>query len=1062
MTGDAGSRGTLRAVILLVAFSYSLAFFFNNGEVRPINPNGFINETLTLNCTVTSDSIPGNVSGSLFFVKDFEDVEKVLPMQYITPLGDRAIQLDFPIMSDIHQGSYVCKLNKTDGSSIIIGSQYVSVDYRTKKVEKIDCRVFDWRNMTCTWDLGVDYINENRVIVELQWAILESPSVCPHQTMTSCSWKENDAEDSYKPETYFMRVNVTRYDNDKFVNIIDEALSNYTIVDTLTLVEPAPVYSLTVANRTSMCLSLRWNHGQQFMRRMMYTMHVLQKQGSVLKFNTSEREVTVCDLHPARTYKLQVSCIPLQYQSNETEGFYSDWTSIEAETLEDVPSGVPGTQIGSFVYSDCNQTQICTVTIYWKPIPLEESNGKITLYKIQQKDTQNGTRDVAGSATSYDLLVGKDREYSITLRGGTQVGMSGESNPIVIPAYNKVSHPSDIMVEADSSTLYITWGVPPGSQDPHQGRVTGYTLYYCNGSKITSKCLDSIHWFPFPPGVFGYELKVPDGNLDNKIIGVSVEKEVANQTVSSGFKWSSCVYQRNRIPLAPQSVNFTQGQPDNALNVEWKRLDCVQDPVYITHYVLSYCAVHQHGGCKGASMQVNVSNRKESQVIQGLSAGVKYRVTLRAVSRAGDGPESEAITRVVVNSDLTGGSIAGIAIGAIFGCIVILSLVICCIRKVRRTYKNLPMDIKLPTLVQVDDDRQVSDKENNNNKDLRKETPISTKKNKTDTSRSISRLKGILNPKSNLRSEDICEKPVKDLEIVQQKPLCNQVKIPCSGESTDSECDKSKTSLSDSTGVLSSLEDSYLKLGLSGNSDSARQDAGSNYITRDKLSLLLGKTTPSPCDAPFDESSHSSGQDTASSPPPPYEPPPSPDDQKLETPPPTYSSYVSSSQADFSSASKEMFPSCTNSHPLSTLLEHQSSSSSPSDVPNDQTQPHGESSGPQGLNIAPKPQSETDSPYIPLDKVPPPPPPEEQKTVSPPADGYVSVSDASQMMMNKPGSEKPKDFCPTAESGNYCKIGINGSLSQLSNSDYISQTDLVNQTALSSNSSTVQEMTTTL
>ncbi|XP_071119419.1 leukemia inhibitory factor receptor-like [Haliotis cracherodii] len=1057
MTGVAGSRGILRAVILLVVFSYSLAFLFHRGEVRPINPNGFINETLTLNCTVTSESIPGNVSGSLFFTKDFDEVEKALPMQYITPLGDRAIQLDFPITSGIHQGSYVCKLNKTDGSSVIIGSQYVSVDYRTKKVEKIDCRVFDWRNMTCTWDLGVDYINENRIIVELQWVINDSLYVCPHQTMTSCSWKENDAEDSYKPETYFMRINVTRYDNDRFVKVIDEALSNYTTVDISTLVEPAPVQSLTVENMTSTCLYLRWNH-TQYRRNIMYTVHVLQEQDYILKFNTIKREVTVCDLHPARRYKLQVSCIPLQYQSNETEGFYSDWTSIEIETLEDVPSGVPGTQIGSFVYSDCNQTQICTVTIYWKPIPLEESYGKIALYKIQQKVTQNGTRDVAGSATSYDLQVRKDREYSITLRGGTQVGMSGESNPIVIPAYNKVSHPSDIVVEAEGSTLYITWGVPPGSQDPHQGRVTGYTLYYCNGSKITSKCLDSIHWLPFPPEVLWYEWKVPDGNLDNKIIGVSVEKEIANQTVSSGIKLSSCVYKRNWIPMAPQSVNFSQGQPDNALNVEWKRLDCVQDPVYITHYVLSYCAAHQHGGCEGASMQVNVSNRRESHVIQGLSAGVKYRVTLRAVSRAGEGPESEPITRVVVNSDLTGGAIAGIAIGGIFGCIVLLSLVICCIRKVSRTYKSMPMDIKLPTLVQVDDDRQVSDKENNNNKDLRKEAPISTKKNKTDTSRSISRVEGILNPKSNLRSEDISEKPAKDLEIVQQKPLCNQVKIPCSGESTDSECDKSKTSLSDSTGVLSSLEDSYLKLDLSGNSDSARKDAGSNYITRDKLSLLLGKTTPSPYDAPFDESSHSSGQDTASSsPPPPYEPPRSPDDQKLETPPPTYSYYVSSSQA-----SKEMFPSCTNSHPLSTLLEHQSPSSSPSDVPYDQTQPHRESTGPQGPNIASKPQSETDSPYIPLDKVPPPPPPEEQKTVSPPADGYVSVSDASQMMMNKPGLEKPKDFCPTAESGNYCKIGINGSLSQLYNSDYISQTDLVNQTSLSSNSSTVQEMTTTL
>ncbi|XP_046331546.2 uncharacterized protein LOC124114811 [Haliotis rufescens] len=610
--------------------------------------------------------------------------------------------------------------------------------------------------------------------------------------------------------------------------------------------------------------------------------------------------------------------------------------------------------------------------------------------------------EVAGSATSYDLLVGEDREYSITLRGGTQVGMSGESNPIVIPAYNKVPHPSDIVVEADSSTLYIAWGVPLGSQDPHQGRVTGYTLYYCNGSKITSKCEDTTHWHPFASDVRHYELKVQDGNLDNKMIGVSAEMETANRNVSSGLRWNTCVYRRNLVPPSPRGVVFSRHQPDNALSVEWTKFVCAETPIYVSYYVVSHCITNNHGGCAGLSVQVNVSTTKESQVIQGLSAGVRYRVTLRAVSRSGDGPESEPITRVVVNSDLTSRQIAGISLGGIFSCIVFVLFVNCCIRKLHKTYNSMTLEIKLPPLTEVDENEQHIIRETvtmeTHNEKLRKGTQTSTiEKKPNNNENTLTRVEKV-NPQTSLMSgHDMSEKPKTNLETAQipqddLKPLCKLVDTPCSGR----ECDQVKTSLQNKTDTSSSLADNCLKFALFGNSESTRQDAGSNYITRDKLSLLLGKTTPSPCDAPFDESSYSSGQDTASSPPPPYEPPRSPDDQKLETPPPTYSYYVSLSQADFPSAPKEMFPSCTNSHPLSTLLEHQSPSSSPSDVPNDQTQPHGESIGPQGLNIAPKLQSETDSPYIPLDKVPPPPPPEEQKTVSPPAGGYVSVPDASQ------------------------------------------------------------------
>ncbi|XP_048255903.1 uncharacterized protein LOC124114809 [Haliotis rufescens] len=963
MTGLTRRRGISGAVLLVLSLSHTLQDT-QHGEVLPSNPFRFINETLTLNCTVTSDSIPGNFSGSLFFVKDFEDVEKVLPMQYITPLGDRAIQLDFPITSRIHQGGYVCKLNKTDGSSVIIGSQNVSVDYRPKKVEKIDCRVFDWRNMTCTWDLGVDFIHKDMVKSELIWIIGRfRPSACPHQGKTSCSWKENDGRNSFKVSVRYQMLVTVRCVK---ASNGTAATSDWVAVTGLTLVEPAPVHSLTVANRTSRCLYLEWNH-TEYERNIMYTVHVLQEQDYILKFNTSEREVTLCDLHPARTYKLRVSCIPLRYKSNKTEGFYSDWTTLNVDTLEDVPSGVPGVQRGSFVYNDCNQLDTCGVTIYWKPVPLKESNGEITLYRIKKEDTRHGTSEmmeVAGSATSYDLIVRKDREYSITLRAGTQVGMSGESKPIVIPPYKQVPYPSDIVVEADSSTLYITWGVPPGAQDPHQGRVTGYTLYYCNGSKITSKCEEAIQWRHFAPDVMEDELVMP-GNLDNQLIGVSALREIASQNVSSGIQWCLCVHQRTGIPPSPRGVVFSSHQPDNALSVEWTKFVCAETPIYVSYYVVSHCIANNHGGCAGPSVQVNVSTTKKSQVIQGLSAGVKYRVTLRAVSRSGEGPESEAITRVVVNSDLTDVQIAGIIVGGLVGVCVLLGVLTYCVRYIHSKYKSMSLDITLPQLVRVED--LTKERKNNDDREEtpslqyatfshpKEETPVSDKKTNTDNTLQLTPV-GKMNAHDTVH--ETTEGPDPDLETFQQMEIDlkpgKPVDLSCSGE----EREKTDESITDGTEASISFKDSYLELHLSV-SDAlyVRSQRQEDSITGQEMTTNTHSGTspylPLGSVQLHNDSTSLRGHNT-------------------NTKPQSESNSSDSPHIPLDKLQLHNDSTSLRGHNTNTKPQSESNSSDSPHIPLDKLQLHNDSTSLRGHNTNTKPQSESnssDSPHIPLDKL---------------------------------------------------------------------------------------------
>ncbi|XP_067677356.1 uncharacterized protein [Haliotis asinina] len=478
-------------------------------------------------------------------------------------------------------------------------------------------------------------------------------SYCRHQNETSCLWKSNDGKDTYRIGlNYYIRVVVTTGSG------ADEAVlevQNFTM-NTSLLVKPAPVHSLTVLEKNWTCLSLQWKHNKSY-RNLLYTLHV--KQGADLQiYNyTNTTSATTCGLHPGLLYTLEVACIPIPYSYKEPHGFYSQWTSVHAKTWEDVPSGVPGVEISSFRYHRCSsQTSDCEVTIYWQPVPEMECNGEITHYQVTRIDTELGQMqefEVEGSNTSLDLWVKKVRQYLIKLKARTRVGYSEHYASMVIPAYQyKLPPPTDILVEAVGSILHISWGPPELTQNFPAGRILGYTLYYCTDSKSTYKCEDPVQWLHLTNNQTSLQWTVPDGDHDNKMIGMSVEMETSRKNISSGLLWNECVYRQKgecRTPYLcpPRNVRFSRKQPDNGLQVDWDKFVCADNPVYVSHFVLSYCVTNSRAECADPSVQVNISNKDVSHVINSLSAGVKYRVTLRAVSRTEKGPESDPISKEV-------------------------------------------------------------------------------------------------------------------------------------------------------------------------------------------------------------------------------------------------------------------------------------------------------------------------------------------------------------------------------------------------------------------------------
>ncbi|XP_046331533.2 uncharacterized protein LOC124114805 [Haliotis rufescens] len=602
---------------------------------------------------------------------------------------------------------------------------------KPKLVDAFSCCVDNWESMLCTWELGQNLIFNDSVTVRLKWAIMhrsgkprDALSSCSHQTKTSCRWKSNDGRDTYKSGMiYYMEVVVAT------VGKANEALletQNFTI-DTNMLVRPAPVDSLTVVDRNTTCLSLQWQHSKGEDRTILYTLHV--RQGSQLQiYNyTDISTVTTCGLHPGRTYTLLVSCIPIPYTYSQPHGFYSEWTSVVARTMEDVPSGVPGIEISSFRYHKCSsQTSDCEVTIYWQPVPDVECNGEITQYQVTQIDTEIGQKqefEVEGSDTSINLGIKKVRQYLIRLKARTRVGYSEQSASMEIPAYQyKLPPPSDVLVEAEGSVLNISWGPPEHSQDSPKGHTLGYTLYYCTRSKSTFKCRDPIQLLHLPINQTSFQWEVPDGNPDNKMIGISAEMEISTQNYSSGLSWNECVYNKRPNLHPPQNVRFSRKQPHNGLRADWDTFDPADGPVCISHFVLSFCVSYSQAECAGPSVQVNVSNKDVTHVIQGLSAGVKYRVTLRAVSRSGEGPESEAIIKEVTEAPQFTWVVVLVVVLVLV--LLVFVLCVCCWKVHKLTKEEFYLPVTMPKFPASQITR--SNGQNNNNNSTKKTVSVSS------------------------------------------------------------------------------------------------------------------------------------------------------------------------------------------------------------------------------------------------------------------------------------------------------------------------------------------------
>ncbi|KAH9499929.1 hypothetical protein Btru_076948 [Bulinus truncatus] len=650
-------------IIFLVTFCVRGLYTYEsnpNGVLYPSDPFKFIGEMLELYCNITNTHLQEN-STSLYIEKESLIETNLLPVKYIEILTSKSIRFRLENVQISDNGRYNCRL-KTHQESLLIGYQIVKVDYRPGKVFNFTCKVFNWKSMKCTWNLGVHYVHQSHINITLVYAFDGAPKYCPHLNLTSCKWPK----ESYTyGHLYYIKINVSTVNNNI---VLDYKESEEFIIDTKVLVKPSPVGGFKAQVINSSCVKLTWHHSAKSREKFYkayYTSNNKMREILLVEDEVMNYYAWVCHLTAFTSYKFQIAVLP---NLHENQGFSSKWSFVNATTSEDVPASAPEICSGCYYDVTCTQYKSSNnrcIQLIWKDLNVSEKRGEITEYKVTTE-----TKSKSKVLNSFHIFV-NDHKHLITteiyiqeaekdptkisLIPGTKKGFSEESSYLIVPLKTESPKPpNNFLVEREklnngSNHFYMSWAPLHSSSEKIFIIYKSVTIVWCHRAR-ENKCHENVSWSVLDASNVTYELTLADEDL---LIGISAQAEDGGYTISSGISWADCIYLRKEVPqLPPPNVKISSAHSllKNSLHIMWEHFQCSKDAIYVLEYLIKYCPISEDLACSDVEKTENVSHHKNEVILRNLKGNTKYKLQIIAVSAAGLGPPSETFISDVMEA----------------------------------------------------------------------------------------------------------------------------------------------------------------------------------------------------------------------------------------------------------------------------------------------------------------------------------------------------------------------------------------------------------------------------
>ncbi|XP_076973134.1 leukemia inhibitory factor receptor isoform X3 [Tamandua tetradactyla] len=558
------------------------------------------------------------------------------------------------ISSSASSGTNVVFTTETN----ILGT-VIFVGYPPDIPQKLNCETHDLKEIMCTWDPG-------------RPTELVGPRDTGYTLSESFSGKniifkrvEEPINESY--QLFFQMI-----PNQEIYNFTLNAhnplgRSEATILVNITeKVYPHTPTSFKVKDTNSTAVTLYWHLPGSFAKINLLCQIGITKINSVQDLRNvtikgvenSSYLVTVGKLNPYTTYTFRVRC------STETFWKWSKWSNEKQHlTTEAIPSKGPDTWRE---WSSDGKNLI----IYWKPLPINEANGKILSYNVScssDEETQS-LSEIPDPQHRAEVQLEK-HDYIISVVAKNSVGLSPPSKIASMEIPN-----DDLKIEQAvgmGNGIFLTWNYDPNM-------TCDYVIKWCNSSR-SEPCL--MDW-----------KKVPSNTTE-----AIIESDQFQPGVRYSFFLYGCRNQGYQLlrsiigyieELAPTvAPNFTvEDTSADSILVKWEDIPVEELRGFLRGY-LFYFEKGERGTSKMRGLESGLSDIKVKNItdisqktlrIADLQGKTSYHLVLRAYTDGGVGPEK---SMYVVTKENSVGLIIAILIPVAVAVVVGVVTSILCYRK---------------------------------------------------------------------------------------------------------------------------------------------------------------------------------------------------------------------------------------------------------------------------------------------------------------------------------------------------------------------------------------------